>query len=46
MVIQHTILPELSILECLMNWATIQNKLMENARRRQPQLYSVMPINT
>ncbi len=46
MVIQHTILPELSILECLMNWGVIQDKLMENARRRQPKLYSVMPIIT
>jgi hypothetical protein len=44
MVIQHTILPELSIRECLANWPTIQEKLMENARKRQPELDSVMPI--
>ncbi len=44
MVIQHTILPELSIRECLANWPTIQEKLMENPRKRQPTLDSAMAI--
>jgi hypothetical protein len=37
MVIQHTVVPRLSLAKALQNWAKIRRNLMENARERKLQ---------
>ncbi len=44
MVVQHAIVPRLSITQALQHWSTIKKNLMENSRKRRLQIESLSSV--
>ena len=45
MIVQHAVVPRVSIAQALENWARIRKGLMENPRKRQLQIDTLMALN-
>jgi len=45
MIVQHAVVPRVSIAQAFDGWARIRKGLMENPRKRQLQINELMSIN-